>query len=46
LDATPGNTAWPGPEIGSHTDEILSSIGIDTATIEQLKTSGVVTDTV
>ena len=44
LDSTPGGTDWPGPEVASHTDEILAGIGLDRATITALKSSGVVAD--
>ena len=44
LDGTPGGTDWPGPEVASHTDEILAGIGLDRATITALKSSGVVAD--
>ena len=41
---TPGATDWPGPEIASHTYEILQGLGLDVDQIAQLKSSGVVTD--
>ena len=44
LADTPGATDWPGPEIASHTDEILQELGLDAAQIADLKTAGVVTD--
>lgn len=44
LQGTPGGTEWPGPEVGSHTDEVLQSLGLDEASIEQLKVSGIVAD--
>ncbi|MDA7853174.1 CoA transferase [Porticoccaceae bacterium] len=44
LANTPGETQWPGPEIGSHTDEILQGLGLDSAQITHLKTTGIVTD--
>jgi crotonobetainyl-CoA:carnitine CoA-transferase CaiB-like acyl-CoA transferase len=44
LQGTPGGTEWPGPDVGSHTDEILHSLGLDDASISQLKLSGVVSD--
>jgi crotonobetainyl-CoA:carnitine CoA-transferase CaiB-like acyl-CoA transferase len=44
LGNTPGGTEWPGPEIASHTDEILEGLGLDSAQIKHLKTSGIVTD--
>tara|TARA_B110001450_G_scaffold62108_1_gene58878 strand:- start:2726 stop:3931 length:1206 start_codon:yes stop_codon:yes gene_type:complete len=45
LQGTPGGTEWPGPEVGSHTDEILQSLGLDEDSISQLKLSGIVSDT-
>ena len=44
LADTPGGTDWPGPEIASHTDEILQELGLDIDQIAELKCSGVVTD--
>ena len=44
LQDSPGGTEWPGPELGSHTDEILQSLGLDQARIDALKESGVVAD--
>ena len=44
LDNTPGGTEWPGPELGSHTDEILKSLGLDTQTVTDLKVRGVIAD--
>jgi crotonobetainyl-CoA:carnitine CoA-transferase CaiB-like acyl-CoA transferase len=44
LADTPGATDWPGPEIASHTDEILQGLGLDKDQIASLKTAGVVTD--
>lgn len=44
LQGTPGGTEWPGPDMGSHTDEVLQSIGLDRARIAQLKLSGIVAD--
>ena len=46
LAGTPGGTEWPGPEIASHTDEILKGLGMDSATITHLKSLGVVADSV
>ena len=44
LRSTPGGTEWPGPEVGSHTDEVLQSLGLDSARIAELKTEGIVAD--
>ena len=43
LERTPGSTEWSGPELGSHTDEVLSDIlQLDTAEIAVLKSSKVI----
>lgn len=43
LSKTPGETQWPGPEIGSHNDEIFKSIlDLSDAQIEQLREQGVI----
>jgi crotonobetainyl-CoA:carnitine CoA-transferase CaiB-like acyl-CoA transferase len=44
LKETPGSTEWPGPELGSHTDEVLASLDLDVQTIADLKASGVIAD--
>ena len=44
LDNSPGGTEWPGPEVASHTDEILQGLGLAPQQIEDLKRSGVVAD--
>ncbi len=44
LTDTPGATDWPGPEIASHTDEILVELGLDAGQIADLKSAGVVAD--
>jgi len=44
LVGTPGGTDWPGPEIASHTNEILEELGLDSATITHLKSRGIVAD--
>lgn len=44
LENTPGGTEWPGPQLGSHTDEILASLGLDADHIAELKSAGVVAD--
>jgi crotonobetainyl-CoA:carnitine CoA-transferase CaiB-like acyl-CoA transferase len=46
LAGTPGGTSWPGPEIASHTNEILEGLGMDSATITHLKSLGIVADSV
>jgi crotonobetainyl-CoA:carnitine CoA-transferase CaiB-like acyl-CoA transferase len=42
LSATPGRTRWLGPALGAHTEEILSSIGVDAAELKELRRTGVV----
>jgi formyl-CoA transferase len=42
LSATPGGTAWLGPRLGEHTDEILARLGHDPATIASLREQGVI----
>jgi crotonobetainyl-CoA:carnitine CoA-transferase CaiB-like acyl-CoA transferase len=41
LSDTPGKTLWPGPELGAHTEEILSEmLGMSAEEIEKLRASG------
>ena len=43
LSRTPGKTNWPGPEVGSHTTEILEKIvGLTKSQIESLKSNDVI----
>jgi crotonobetainyl-CoA:carnitine CoA-transferase CaiB-like acyl-CoA transferase len=42
LSATPGVTAWLGPRLGEHTDEILASLGFDAAAVAVLREQGVI----
>ncbi len=44
LQGTPGGTEWPGPAVGSHTDEVLQSLGLDADHIAELKSTGIVAD--
>lgn len=44
LNDTPGATEWPGPALGTHTDEVLESLGISASRIEELKRSGIIAD--
>ena len=44
LQGTPGGTEWAGPAVGSHTDEVLQSLGLDSAHIAELKSAGIVAD--
>lgn len=43
LSKTPGATAWAGPELGEHTDEILlEELGLSPAEIAVLKKIGAI----
>ncbi|MBB5019350.1 formyl-CoA transferase [Chitinivorax tropicus] len=42
LSDTPGSTEWLGPELGAHTESILTSLDIAPELIEALKTKGVI----
>lgn len=42
LSATPGRTNWVGPELGQHTDEILTMLGRSREEIERLRAAGVI----
>lgn len=43
LAGTPGRTDWPGPEIGSHTDTVLSeALGLSAAELSELRAQGIV----
>jgi len=43
LSDTPGNTNWPGLEVGSHNAEILGEVlGLDEASRQQLKEDGII----
>ena len=43
LEKTPGSTRWPGPKLGSHTDEVLRGIlGLDDAGMESLSKDGII----
>ena len=42
LTGTPGSTEWPGGEVGSHTDELLQGLGLDSERIAYLKEHGIV----
>jgi crotonobetainyl-CoA:carnitine CoA-transferase CaiB-like acyl-CoA transferase len=43
LSDTPGDTQWPGPEVGSHNAEVLGELlGLDQAAQQQLKDDGVI----
>lgn len=40
LSDTPGRTEWPGGEVGAHTEDILTSIGLDQETLDKLRGDG------
>lgn len=43
LSDTPGETQWPGPEVGSHNAEVLGEmLGLDEASQQQLKEEGII----
>lgn len=42
LSATPGGTAWLGPGLGEHTEEILRRLGHDADSIAVLREQGVI----
>jgi formyl-CoA transferase len=42
LSETPGRVRWTGPDLGEHTEDILSSLGIDTERLAELRREGVV----
>lgn len=43
LSDTPGETEWPGPEVGSHNEEVLGDLlGLDQEAQQQLRDEGVV----
>ena len=44
LDNTPGATEWAGPELGTHTDEVLESLGMTADQIAELKSNGIIAD--
>ena len=41
LSATPGTVEWLGPDLGQHTDEILSSLGLPPEEIARLRANGI-----
>jgi formyl-CoA transferase len=42
LSETPGRIAWPGPEVGEHTDEVLGELGIDPEQVARLRDAGAI----
>ena len=42
LDRRPGEVRWPGPDLGAHTDEILTGLGLTPEEIATLRADGVI----
>ncbi len=42
LMSTPGSTEWPGGDVGSHTDDLLKTLGLTPERIAALKQQGIV----
>ena len=42
LSATPGQTRWLGPQLGAHTEEVLSQLGYTAQELQDLRERGVV----
>jgi formyl-CoA transferase len=42
LSDTPGGTRWLGPDLGEHTQSVLSALGYDDDRIQELRAKGVV----
>jgi formyl-CoA transferase len=42
LSETPGQTRWVGPQLGTHTEEVLASLGIGAEELQRLRADGVV----
>lgn len=42
LSLSPGGTDWPGPELGEHTDRVLSDLGFSSREIKLLRESGAI----
>jgi formyl-CoA transferase len=42
LSETPGRTAWIGPALGSHVDEVLASVGLAAAAVKALRRDRVI----
>ena len=40
LSLTPGQTTWAGGSVGSHTDEVLGSVGFDEDALATLRDRG------
>jgi crotonobetainyl-CoA:carnitine CoA-transferase CaiB-like acyl-CoA transferase len=42
MSRTPGRVNWLGPDLGQHTDEVLSSIGLTADDLRELRSRRVV----
>ena len=43
MSQTPGATRWAGPELGEHTEEVLTlELGMSTHEIQELRSRGVI----
>jgi len=43
MSETPGQVRWPGPDLGQHSDEVLTDlVGLDASAIDALRTKGVI----
>jgi formyl-CoA transferase len=42
LSVTPGKTRWLGPNLGEHTQEVLKSLGLTNAVLQDLVSRGIV----
>ena len=43
LSETPGQVRWPGPDLGQHSDEVLTDlVGLDASAIDALRAKGVI----
>ncbi|HSG24210.1 MAG TPA: CaiB/BaiF CoA-transferase family protein, partial [Azonexus sp.] len=42
LSETPGSTEWIGPELGAHTEEVLTSLGYSPASIAEMSAGGAI----
>ena len=43
LSETPGQTRWPGPELGAHNDEVFCDVlGMEESELASLKSAGVI----
>jgi crotonobetainyl-CoA:carnitine CoA-transferase CaiB-like acyl-CoA transferase len=42
LSGTPANVRWAGPDLGAHNREVFGALGIDDATLEELRRDGII----